>query len=721
MSTKPVEQMPALFSPHWYRVRDLHPRLKTHATVARHDYRDADWYIVSDSSNGRQHRFNQAAWQFIGMMDGEESVHQLWDKLNNLLGDGAPTQDDIIQILAQLHATDLLHCDITPALGELFLRSNRRDKAQRSGRWKNPLALRFPLWDPNNFLDRTWPLVSPLLTRTALSISLLSIMLALFLALSHWPKIQHAVVTQGLQFYSVGLMCIAYVLMKLLHELGHAYAVKRQGGEVHDMGLTLLMLLPLPYVDATASAAFRHKRHRALVAAMGIIVELQVSALALFLWLAVEPGLVRDLALNIMLIGGVSTLLFNGNPLLRYDAYYVLADLLGIPNMAQRSNRYIGFLLQRHVFGLQSVSSPVNAAGEAPWLFTYSILSFCYRTALTLSIAVYLAGQYFFLGVLLALWALTQQMLFPLCKHAAFLFSDQLGSRRRRALASTGAIAAVIALLIFVIPMPSNTQYQGVVWLPGDKRVSPQVDAFVEKVLVEGGQTVVAGQPLLQLQDPALSSEAQRLQARVDELRAEHQAQRHSDQVKAAALRASLQSARADLQHAQQKVQALLIKSPSAGEFVLINNEALLGQYVRQGELLAYVLDDTRVNTQVPIPQHDLDRLQQGIAAVEVRLASNLQEVLPARVIRSTPQASTQLPSKVLSTSGGGLIATDPGDKSGLKSLETLFHFELELPLAINEAKLGTRVYVRFSHHKESLASQTYRRVRQLFLRQFNV
>jgi putative peptide zinc metalloprotease protein len=721
MSNAEIDNMPPLFSPHWYRVRQLLPALKTHASISRHDYRGEIWHVVSDKSSGRQHRFNQAAWQFIGLMDGKHSVSALWDQLNNKLGDDAPTQDDIINILAQLHAADLLLCDITPALGELFTRSEKRDKAKRHSRWKNPLAMRFPLWDANSFLDRSWPAIAPLLSRNALKLSMVSIVLAMLLALSHWSSIQSAVVNQGLQAYSLGLMLIAYIVMKALHELGHAYAVKREGGEVHEVGITLLMLLPLPYVDASASASFRQRRHRMLVAAMGIIVELQLSAFALFLWLAVEPGIVSDLALNIMLVGGVSTLLFNGNPLLRYDAYYVLSDLLGIPNLAQRGNRYIGFLLQRYVFGLTTAKSPVSAPGEAPWLAGYSILSFCYRTALMLGIAVYLAGQYFVLGVVLALWALAHQMLLPLIKHSAFLFSAQLAPKRARALGVTTTVCASLAVLIFALPLPSNTQYQGVVWLPGDKRINSDVDAFVARVLAQPGQQVVKDQPLLQLQEPALSSEAERRRARVDELRAELNANRHSDKVKAAALRASLQSAEAELQHAKNKVAALLIKSPANGEFVLAGADDLTGQYVRQGELIAYVLDEALSNTQVPVTQDDMDRLQQGIEAVEVRLASNLQEVLPARVIRSTPQASRQLPSAALSTSGGGLIATDPADESNLRSLETLFQFELELPLAVSEAKLGTRVYVRFKHQSEPLASQLYRRIRQLFLRQFHV
>jgi len=130
--------------------------------------------------------------------------------------------------------------------------------------------------------------------------------------------------------------------VKALHELGHAYALKHWGGEVHELGLMFLVFLPVPYVDATGSASFGQKWQRALVGAAGIIVELLLSAIALFIWLNAEEGLVRAFAFNVMVIGGVSTVFFNGNPLLRFDGYYILSDLVEIPNLGDRSKRYLG-------------------------------------------------------------------------------------------------------------------------------------------------------------------------------------------------------------------------------------------------------------------------------------------------------------------------------------------------------------------------------------------
>ena len=137
--------------------------------------------------------------------------------------------------------------------------------------------------------------------------------------------------------------------MKALHECGHGFATKVLGGEVHEAGIILLALMPVPYVDASAASAFRSKGQRVLVGAGGMLVELFLASLALFVWLLVEPGPVRAVAWNVMLIGGVSTLVFNANPLLRFDGYYILADAIDIPNLGSRANAWLGWTAERHL------------------------------------------------------------------------------------------------------------------------------------------------------------------------------------------------------------------------------------------------------------------------------------------------------------------------------------------------------------------------------------
>ena len=170
-----------------------------------------------------------------------------------------------------------------------------------------------------------------------------------------------------------------YPVVKALHELGHAFAVKRWGGEVHEIGILFLVFMPVPYVDASAASVFPEKHRRMVVSAAGIAVELFLAAVGFFVWIAVEPGLVRHVAYGVMVVGGLSTLLFNGNPLLRFDGYYALADAIEIPNLDVKAKQYLGALARRRILGLGQTPLPETAPGEPPWLVGYAIASSVYR------------------------------------------------------------------------------------------------------------------------------------------------------------------------------------------------------------------------------------------------------------------------------------------------------------------------------------------------------
>lgn len=709
-----------LFSPHWYRIKDLKPLLKNQVGVSCQKYRNQSWYIIKNPSSTHSHRVSEQGHQFIQRMDGERSVEQIWAQCNASMGDDSPSQGDIIQLLARLHAADLMLSDVCPGLEELVSRGRKRDQAQRTGYFKNPAALRFPLLDPDTFLNNTVHFVRPLFALLPLCLLAVAIIIAGVQAAVHWPELSHAISTQTLQPYNLLLLFFLYPLIKLLHELGHAYSVKLEGGEVHELGVMLLVLMPIPYVDASASSTFTSRRKRILVSAAGMIVELALSAGALFLWLLLENGLVRDIALNVALIGGVSTLLFNGNPLLRYDAYYMLSDWLGIPNFSQRANQYIAYLCQRYLFGMQQAQSPQSAHGERFWFVLYAISSFVYRTVLMLSISLYLASKMFVLGVVLALWLLFNQFALPLAKIIRFLFSQRLGlhGHRARFVSATGVLA--LTLFITAVPMPSNTVHEGVVWLPGDARIHSDVEAVIKRVLVKPGQQVVQGQGLFELDNPELNALYALEAAKLRELLAVQTKLRVSDTVRALAMQERIVETQARLLRAEEKLEGLLIRSPNNGELAIPNADDLPGSFIQQGDLLAYLKNEHSASIQLVVHQADQDRIQQGIERVQVRLASQPDAVIHGQLAHTTPQASNVLPSPVLGTTGGGVIAVDPNDKHGTKSLNALFQYELNIPLAVHDALLGSRAYVRFDHGSETVSEQLVRRTRQLFLKHFD-
>ena len=712
----------SLHSPLWYRVANLKPQLRRHAEIRRHHYRGQRWYILQDRASGSSHRFSPAAHCFIAQMDGQRTVDDIWQAVIKQLGDTAPDQDQTIQLLGQLHANDLLQCEIPPDDVELFDRHRKQQQGRIKQRLYAPLAIRIPLTDPERFLDRWQHLARPLFTRTFLFAWLAVITFAIVLAGQHWTEISSDVVSRIMTPQNLVLLWLTYPLVKLLHELGHAFATRVWGGEVHEMGITLLVLVPIPYVDASAATAFEDKGRRMVVGAAGMFVELFLAALALFVWINVEAGIVSAICYNIMLISSVSTIFFNGNPLLRFDGYYILADALEIPNLGTRSGKYIGYLLQRRLFGIKDAQSPVKARGEAAWFLFFGIASFVYRMVILFVILLYVASKYFIIGTVLALWAITTQIILPLSRQISSLFSTPaLQENRTRILTTTGLACVFLAWLLFFMPAPLLTRAEGVVWVPEQSELRIGANCFVTRLIAEPGARIKQGDAILECEDPLLVTHAAISAARLRELKAGYLSVMLDDKLEAEGIKADIATAESANALLQEQLDALVLHSPGSGRLVIPGAEDLVGKYVRKGDLLAYITNGAIKNARVAITQKDINLVRQHTEAVEIRIAGNLQQLIPASVRREVPAATDQLPSAALGTSGGGKIATDPLDESGITSLDKVFQFDLALSEPASSEYFGQRVHVRFDHGSEPLASQWQRSLRQLFLERLGV
>ena len=712
----------SIYSPSWYRVAALKPRLRGHVQIRRHYYREQLWYVLQDPVSGRHHRFDPCAHFLIGLMDGARSVQSIWDSAIAELADDAPTQDETIRLLAQLHAADVLQCDVPPDTLEIFRRQDRLQRMKWKQRLWNPLALRFPFIDPDRFLARWLWLVRPLFGWVGAITWLTMVTTAVVLIGVHWQELSSNSVERILATQNMLLLFLIYPVVKALHELGHAFATKIWGGEVHELGITLLVLMPIPYVDASSASAFRDKRQRMLVGAAGMIVELFLASLALFVWLSVEPGTVRDIAYNVMLIGGISTILFNANPLLRFDGYYIFADAIDIPNLASRSQKHIGYLIMRYVFGVDDATSPAMARGERTWFVVYGVASFAYRMAIMFAIIVFIAGKFFVVGVLLAIWAIITQIIVPAAKRVAFLFTNpSIGRQRVRALTSSGLTLATLLVVILFLPMPSWTRAEGVVWLPEESYVRAGTDGFIRRVVAVPDSPVRIGEPLIECEDPLLSATVKVLESRLRERQARYNASRVSDIVQAELMREEMAAVEAELSQARERAAELIIRAPTDGKFVVPRVQDLAGRFVEQGELIAYVLDRSVRTVRVVVSQADVDLVRRQTQAVELRLAERLAEVMPVVMQREVPAATYRLPSKALGSMGGGRIPVDPRDEEGVRTLQTVFQFDVTLPADRPVSQVGGRAYVRFDHGAEPLARQWYRALRQLFLSHFHV
>jgi len=712
-----------LLSNLWYRVAELRPQLLAHARLHRHRYRGELWYLLQDPASGRVHRFTPAARLVLAAMDGRRTVNDLWQIAQRRLGEDAPTQDEIIQLLGQLHSSDLLHTNVPPDALELFERGERVAAQKRRRSWANPMALRIPLVDPGRFLDRFVPLWQLLWGRAGAFLWLVVMLPALVMLPAHWPELTNNLSDQVLQTQNLLVLALVFPIVKALHELGHATATRAGGGEVHDMGLMLLVLMPVPYVDASAATVLRSRWRRALVGAAGMLVELFLAALAFYLWLAVEPGLVRALCFNVMIVAGVSALIFNGNPLLRYDAYYILADLIELPNLAQQSTRYWGYLFEQYVLRVHDAVSPAHTSSERAWYGFYGITSTIYRLFVTIAIALFIGSQFFFIGVVLALWALVMMAGMPLVKAVRHLQARPSLRERRGALVVWGGGAATLAtLLVLWLPVPYRVQAEGVVWLPEQATLRAGAAGFFSRFEAPPGSAVKVGQPLLASFDPTLEAQLRLLEARVAELEANYNNEFVNDRARAEMVKGQLELELESLERARQRSRGLTLASESNGVFTVPQPADMPGRYFKKGEVLGYVLGEVQPVVRVVVEQAVVDTVGLSTQGVELRLAEDIGQIRVGRIVRQVPAGADEAPSRALVSQGGGRIAADPRDPQGRRTLERIFQIDVafERPLERPSA-FGQRVFVRFDLRPEPLATQWYRALRRLFLNHFSV
>lgn len=712
-----------LFSSSWHSVADLKPRLVPQSRTYRHVYRGQVWFVIQDKSGGKYHRLTPAAHTIVNLMDGKNTVRSIWERANETSDGDACTQNEVVDLLVHLHEANLLQADAA-ADSAAQLESYRKKRRATVKQWlMNPMSLKIPLLDPNDFLSKWVSLGGWFFSRIGAFAWLAVVLPAVFLAAQHWGELTHNLSDRVLSASNLWVMALVFPLVKLVHELGHGFAAKRWGGAVHEMGLMFLVFAPVPYVDASSSAAFPSKARRALVAAAGMMSELFLAALAMYVWLLVEPGLVRAIAFNVMVVAGVSTLIVNGNPLLRYDGYYILTDLIEIPNLAQRGQKYLVYLWDRYVFGEQDAESPVESPSEKRWLVAYTPLAWCYRVFVTITIILFVAGKFFIFGILIALWGLVSLIGIPAWKAYRHVVSSPILHRRRaQAVRLSSAMIGIVLLVLFVVPIPLYTSTEGVVWLPNKAILHAGGAGFFQRWLVVPGSKVVTGTPLYLLDDKLLAMEIAVSRAKVEEAAARFRAEEFTDPTKATVSGRQLAQEQAVLRLLKERASKLVGYAETDGTLVVTKPRDMPGQYFKEGDLIGYVLDSRQLIVRAVVTQNDIDLLHSHTRSAELRFADALPQVESAAVVRLVPGAVDELPSAALGLSGGGLIATQPSDQNGLKTVERVFLVDLALPQgAGKQTVFGERVYIRFNHGYEPLAFQGLRRLRQLFLSRFGV
>ena len=713
--------MHVLFNPSWYRVAELTPSIRNHSDIHRHIYRGDIQYVLVNNSTGQSYRFSPMVYRLIGMMDGRRTVHDIWEKAIEQYGDAAPDQHQVIQLLSQLYSANMLLCNIKPDIARL-LQQNRKEEAKADKKLQgNVLFFRVPLADPERFLAACLPAVSALFSIPFLLLALLLIAGAALQLWLNWQEFTTDLLPKILTLHNVFLLLVIYPVMKGLHELSHGFAIKKWGGEVHEMGLMLLILMPLPYIDATSAATFRSKWQRVAVGGAGIYVELLLAAAAVFFWVYLEPGLARTVAYNVIFIGGVSTLFFNGNPLVKFDGYYILSDLLEIPNLGGRSLQYLGYLVNRYLLGMKDVQIPAVGDGERFWLVVYGICSFCYRLCLAVVIILGVAGKFLIVGIVLAIFGCWAMLAAPLMRMMrSFLNNPIYDGKRTPVAARIGAILALTLVLTVLLPLPHLGVSEGVLWLPEEAYLRPGANGVVHRIVAQPGSQVQPGDILIECRDPLLETHYAVQSSQLREYRLRYNAALPTDQTEARIIKEQIGSLEQAVARYQEQLREMTITSKVSGTFILPYSADLPEKYIKKGELLGYILSPS-ATVRIAVKQQDVDLIRTGKTGVEIRNPAEPTQTWHGKILRELLGTTDTLPSEILGTEGGGTILTDPAKTGGSTPLETVFLFDILLTEPMGIDAVGKRLFVRFDYGQEPIFFRLYRTVRQLFLKRFHV
>lgn len=718
----------------WYRVAQTRPRVAPHTPITRQRAGRSTWYIVEDPVAGEFYRITEAAYLFLGLLDGRRTVQQAFDACAAQLADESPTQRECIEVLSRMQYHGVLSEDLP--LGAAQVSKRRRDAASKRIKQKlgYGLSINIPLLNPEPLLERLAPAIRVVFSRWGLAIWLVTIAIGLYAALSNIDQFAS-------QFNSVLApsnliwLAVAFIILRAWHEFGHACAVKAFGGRCTEVGLILMALvIPFPYCDASASYRFPSPIHRALVGAGGMVFETFLAAIAAVIWTVTEPGPVHTLAYNAMIISGITTLAFNANPLLRYDGYYILTDLTATPNLWTRSRELLKYLMERIAFGMRSARPPILRDRADFWLlFVYACLSYPYRFIVlgTIIWVLWTQPAYFGLGVLLAIFAACLWVIWPALKSLSYLlWSSRLMGRRTRALGIVGLTLASIAVLIGLIPFPAPAYATAVVYPRAYQTVRPNEDGFVDQVLVRVGDRVEIGQPLLIMRSPDLEADLSRAKAGLDRAIATADSAPSGPSGDLYIADLIVAQARRDVDRAQARVDSLTVRAAVAGKVAALPGntatlDALVGRFVSKGAAAFAIADTDAPRFRALVIDREFGRAFAGGAStdetpldsptIRVRVRGDASREIPATIERIEPVASTQIYEAALTAPAGGEILMDPEDQSGSRALRP--HFLIDLaPQLDPDAPVplpGQRARVRFDGAMEPLLQQWIRKIRQ--------
>ena len=709
-----------VFDESWYRVSRSQVRLLPGVEMIRQMFRGEPWYVVCDKLGHRFFRIRPAAYRFICYLEDAKTVEEAWDRALEIDPHDAPGQGEVVQLLSQLYQSGLLRSDQVADIDALEDAKKREEEQKRKQRFASLLFLKIRLFNPDPFLRRTVHLFAWIFSPVGALIWIAVFIWGLQALIENWSNFADTS-RSILGWSNLPYLYLSLIITKVFHEFGHAYACRRYGREVPEMGIMLLVFNPLPYVDASSCYAFARKYQRVVVGIAGMAVELFIAAIAVKIWADGADGVLTRVAYNVAVTASVGALLFNLNPLLRFDGYHILCDLLETPNLQGRSQSLISWWVNKKIFKIDPGPIPTTSRREQVGFTLYFVASWIYRFLLMIGILIFVSKQFLILGIVLALIFSVVWVFLPPLKGLKYLFfSPKLMNRRMRAIGIVTLVMTVIVAFLAFFPMPYCFRSDGIVKSADFQNVYTSSPGRIAKVVTPSGSMVEVGQVLVTLTNEELEHEGTLI--RIERERAElliHQ-DRSEQGTKLAGLQAFLGAL--DSREAALKTQldSLVVRAPVAGRWITENLHEVKGAVVPRGQRLGIVRAETGYVFTAVVHQRDAGRF--SLVDSELKIYGQEGETLKLTEIDAIPAGQDDLPSAALGVTGGGSTGVSMDRQRGGGTTETYFQVRGKIQMTEDSIpQHGQRGVARFPLPKTPLLRQWSHAVRQFFQKEYQL
>lgn len=633
-------------------------KLRDDLRIGYREYGGQPCFLLEDPGRGRFFRLGLSEYTFVSLLDGQTTIADALGETATLRGADALTQSEAAAVCRWLIETGLA---TTPAsLSEVRLSERPQPDAQaRARRWLNPICIQMPVGNPQPLLEPLRAIGQWLFGLPGAVVWLLLVAAALFTCGPRWRELLSGPIPIHTSDQWIWLG-VTWLCLKLVHECAHAVACMRYGGRVPQCGILWLLFVPLPYVDVTSAWGFRQRRQRLTVSAAGMLAELAIAALAALVWAHSHDLAIRQQAYLILLSASLTTLLFNANPLMRFDGYYLLTDLCELPNLATHGQQHVRALARRFLLGIKS--PPLRLPeGHERWVLTYGLAAAAWKVVVCVSLVLAASRIAFGAGIALAVVAATHWVLIPAAKKLKWLATDpQIGRSNRlrfSALVATGAVAIFSACSF--LTWTERFEVPVVVVHAEQTEIRSGSSGLIDQVWVDQGQWVHEGDRLLRLQNPELEALRDDLQLAIAQSRL-RQRQFHQAGLQAACEveRKTAIGLRDRLDQLETRLQQLTVRAPHSGTILTSDPEALRGRYVGPGAKLLTVGDNRQIELRALVPQEasrDIEAV--GSQSLTVHIWGDGLLNRSGHVLSVQPRATSEIEFTQLVAPNGGPVA----------------------------------------------------------------